>query len=831
MAVQSVFAQDEADLEEVVVTGTRGKPRSVADSPVPVDVFNADQIKSVSYTDTNDIIQTLVPSYAVGRAPIADGGTFIRSATLRGMPSDKALVLVNSKRRHRSSLVSIGGSGVQGPDIATIPAAALKNVEVLRDGAAALYGSDAIAGVINFILNDNAEGGSISLDAGEYYEGDGQQMTLSGNVGLPLGDAGFVSISGEFSSQDFTSRSEQYCESWFCVTDQSAEYQAAAKNASLEGDVVQPWGQPNAEATRFFVNSGYDISDTTSLYAFANYSESEADGGFFYRYPGNGTIEELRNADGSIYTPQDKFPGGFTPRFFGDVTDYSFVGGVKGEFTDGFSYDISGRYGYDEISYTLKNTVNPSLGIDSPTSFKPGDLSNEEIQYQADFALDLTDTMVLSFGATYMKETYDVKEGEESSYVAGPHALSDPYDLCVDGGTTPTAAGITAIANGSSLNCADPSDPVYKVVGVGSNGFPGYSPEFSDSYDRDSYGIYADLSYDVTDKLFLEAAMRYEDYSDFDAELVGKLAAKYSITDTFGIRGSIGTGFRAPTPGQQGTTNVSTRLPNGQPVATGLFPAGGPVAQALGAKELEPETSTSYTLGFTGETGPVSWTLDFYRIEVADRTYAVSTLPVSTDPNSAGYDNYLALSNAGVAGAETIGGVFYFANGFDTLTQGIDLVASMPIDWSAGITDLTASFNYNTSEFDSDPSEYLNAEDQFDFENATPEIRGVITARHSFEALTLMLRANYYGSYEDANGGSSISAVQEYGQEVMFDLEGTYHFNDTFSVTLGGRNIFDEYPDKADKEINDYCCGRVYSSNTIVPWQGGYYFLRLDAEF
>jgi iron complex outermembrane receptor protein len=696
-------AEDEelSSLEEVIVTGVRGKPRTVADSPVPVDVFSSADIDAVSHTDTNDILQTLVPSYNVSREPISDGGTFIRPATLRGMPTDKTLVLVNSKRRHRAALVSIGGSGTQGPDVATIPGAALKSVEVLRDGAAAQYGSDAIAGVINFILKENREGGSLTFDAGEYFEGDGQANTLTGNIGLPLGESGFLSISGEYTKSEFTSRSVQYCRTAFCLDKNSPIYDpaasygvftedpaffAAAQNASLEGDVVQPWGQPNHEAARMFFNSGYELSNGASLYAFGNYSESETDGGFFYRFPGNGTIEDLRQEDGSIYSPLEKFPGGFTPRFFGDVTDYSVVGGIKGDFNAALSYDISARFGFNGVEYTLKNTINPSLGAASPTSFRPGDLENEETQIQVDFAYEfdagLTSSAILAFGLSYLDESYDVVTGELSSFVAGPHSGSDPFEFCNAG--VATAAGTAVIATGSTLDCADANDPAFTVVGVGSNGFPGYSPAFSDLYERDSYAVYADLSADVTEDLFLQAAIRYEDYSDFDSEIVGKIAMQYDINETFGLRGSFGTGFRAPTPGQQGTTNVSTRLPQGVPVATGLFPALSAVSQALGATPLKPETSTNYTFGVTGEFDKLSVTLDFYRIDIEDRFYAISTLGVSTDPTSSNFANFQALQAAGVAGAETIGGVFYFTNAFDTKTTGMDLVATYPLEWSNG---------------------------------------------------------------------------------------------------------------------------------------------------
>ena len=307
-------AAEPENLEKIAVVGARGAPRSVTSSPVPVDVLSAEDIEAVAFTDMNNVLMTLVPSYAVSRQPISDGGTFIRPATLRGMPTDKTLVLVNSKRRHRAALVSIGGSGTQGPDIATIPTAAIANVEVLRDGAAAQYGSDAIAGVINFQLKENTEGGSFTADYGSYFEGDGDQITITGNKGFSLGEDGFLSISAEYSDSEATYRGEQYCESWFCVDEQSDQYiaDATAMANSVHGsDVVQPWGQPNTSGTRIFVNAGYALSDDAELYAFGNYSESEGDGSFYYRYPGNGTIEDLRLEDGSIWSPLEIYPGGY----------------------------------------------------------------------------------------------------------------------------------------------------------------------------------------------------------------------------------------------------------------------------------------------------------------------------------------------------------------------------------------------------------------------------------------------------------------------------------------------------------------------------------------
>lgn len=885
---QAQGAQEEA-IEEIIVSGLRGKPRSSVDSAVPIDVFDASAIEAVSHTDLQDILQTLIPSYNVAREPISDGSSFIRAAELRGLPSHHTLVLVNGKRRHRAALVVIGGSGTQGPDVATIPSLAVQSIEVLRDGASSQYGSDAIAGVINFNLKNNTDGFSLVLDTGTSYEGDGDAYTLAGNIGLPLGENGFLSLTAEINSADFTERSKQYCDSWFCLTpgdpifgDSSqlrqdyvngiatsnatdldvyigglqTAFPGGVANASVQGAGVQPWGQPNTESVRTFFNAGIELPNGMELYSFGNYSKSKGDGSFFYRYPGNGTIETLRNADGSFYNPLEKFSGGFTPRFEGEVEDIGIAAGLRGENDGGFSYDASVRYGSDEIAYRLFNTVNPSYGSDSPTDFNPGTLVNEELQIQLDLANEfdtgLASPLVFAYGVSYMDETYDVQQSPDlASYDAGPHALQDPFGFCTTEAdmalrtaTTVAGGGVFASSIGgqaavagntiANLDCTDANDPVYKVVGVGANGFPGYSPAFSEEYNRDSFSVYGDISADVTDTVFLQAAVRYEDYSDFGDELVGKIAGRILLTDQFAIRGSIGTGFRAPTPGQQGTTNVSTRLPQGLPVATGLFPATGPVAQALGATPLTAETSTSFTVGFTAELEELSLTVDFYRIDIEDRLNAISTRTVSADPTAGdAYQNFLALQAAGVSGAETIGGVFYFTNAFDSKTTGVDVVASYPIDWGNGQeTAVQFAFNYNKSELDSDASEFLNAEDQFDFENASPNIRWNVSANHAIGDLSIMARGRYYGESANSNSGTPLF-VQEYDSTFFVDLEASYQFNDNWRLTFGGRNIFDQFPDQVDRAAsnNDFCCGRIYASGSLVPWQGGYYYGRVSVSF
>ena len=875
------------EIEEIVVSGLRGKPRSAVDSAVPIDTFNADAIQAVSHTDTQDILQTLIPSFNVDRAPISDGSTFIRNSQLRGLPAHHTLVLINGKRRHRASLVAIGGSGRQGPDVATIPSVALQSIEVLRDGASSQYGSDAIAGVINFNLRNNAEGFTLLAETGQFFEGDGQSYTVGGNLGLPLGENGFFSVSAEINEADFTERDTQYCETWFCLDTSNERFQsnnatrqgyitgtptpglsayeqglqtafpAGVPNASVEGDVVQPWGQPNAESARVFYNAGIELGDGMELYSFGNYSDSEGDGGFFYRYPGNGTIELVRDADGSLFSPLEFFPGGFTPRFAGEIEDIGALIGLRGGGDSGFTWDISARFGSNEIDYRLFNTVNPSYGSASPTDFRPGSLKNEETQFQIDLAnefdIGTASPLVFAYGLSYFDEAYEVGESSDvASYDAGPHALQDPFGFC-DGGALSTVAGggaftswngITALsgvdANAAlpadqQIDCANGDDAAFTVVGVGSNGFPGYSPAFSEDFDRDSVAAYVDLSTDVSDSLFLQAAIRYEDYSDFGDELVGKVAGRLLLNDNVALRASFGTGFRAPTPGQQGTTNVSTRLPNGFPVATGLFPASGIVAQALGANELTAETSTSYTVGMTAEIEGLTVTIDYFNIEIDDRFNSISTLDVSTDPTSGDdYLNYLALVNAGVVGAESIGGVFYFQNAFDSETKGIDIVASYPVEWDNGqSTDLQFGFNWTENEIVSDASAFLNAEEQFDFENFDPNTRWNLTATHNVGEVTIMGRVRYFGESENSDNTTPYLATERYDGTTFFDLEASWQINDNWRLTAGGRNLFDEFPDEIDRVANDndFCCGRVYRSGDITPWQGGYYYGRVSLTF
>jgi len=901
-------------LEEVVTIGTRRQGRTAVDTAVPIDVFGQEELDSVPSDDMLDIIKTLVPSFQVGRLPLNDGSSFIRPPTLRGLTSDKTLVLVNGKRRHRAALVQLGGFGSHGPDLATIPSIAIRSVEVLRDGAAAQYGSDAIAGVMNFNLKNAAEGGEVRLQTGAYTTGEEAEEWLGSlNIGLPIGNAGFINASVEISDGQPTSRGFPYeigiagsglnpqqsalVEGTFDIladdgaTVVFADQQRFGPDALTEiwsptgqlisivpgsdgipddtdtryrdnicnAEVGQPnscltqiWGMPDRDAIRSFINAGYDINESMSLYAWANYSDSNSNTGFFHRRPGVSQLQLLRTEDGAIYNPRDRYPAGFTPRFFGNVIDSSFTGGIRGEWDNGMAYDFSGRYGNNEITYDIANTLNPSIGPGSPTRFRPGTLVNEETEFNADFSIPVEmgnlDVNV-AFGLAYRDEGYDVEAGDEPSFRIGPYAAVDPHNFeitddevlagentnwfgaglaagCYIPGQQGTAyfgAGAAPGADVAGGQFCTAGDPIYSVVPVGSNGFPGYGPQFTSQYDRDSYAVYIDLESDITDNFLLNFAGRYEDYSDFGDNFSFKFAGRYIVNDALTVRGSLGTGFRAPTGGQISTTNVSTRIADdGSPVAEGIFPPGGDIASVFGGQPLDAETSEQATLGIgLTPNDNLTLTLDYYYIKLEDRIVLSSNFVV-------GPDELAQLIALGVPGAETIAQVSFFANDVETETQGFDLVANYNWDWNLGNTGVDLALNYNETDV-TEPGQFLNAETVFDEENDLPQLRANLTARHIWENdTTFTLRANYYGESENT-ADPTLTSTQTFGAVTQFDADVTFNIAQNYRLTIGGTNIFDELPDVGTG--SDFCCGQPYRTSDPADWMGPFWYVRASFQW
>lgn len=837
---QTASASAEEPENAIVVSGLRGMSRTVTDSPVPVDVFSEETIKKAGgQTDTVEVLQTLIPSYTVSRAANTTSDTFIRAPQLRGLPADATLLLVNGRRRHKSASVQVSGYGSQAADSAVIPAIALKSIEVLRDGAAAQYGSDAIAGVINYQLKDDNHGGSLNFQAGQYYEGDGDSYQLSGNIGLPLTDRGFINLSAQLNHDDSTVRAGTFTSSaWdpYEAYETDPAFAAAVDAAGL--DLSQPLekrGKPMEKAARFFVNSGLDLSDTSSLYAFGGYSISKGTAAATYRVPGAGQAvldNPIRLEDGSIYRFKDDYPLGYAPYFSGKVTDISAAGGWKGNFEMGggqsLTADIGARYGRSKIAYSIRDTLNPSMGPASPTTFTASSYISDELAFNADFVYALptsfTDSpLTFNFGAEYRREGFTLVPGGETSYLAGTWASADPFDFCSNESDLSQRTLNSGAPTDQGIDCTSSSDPVYNVLGVGSNGITGLSPDVTGTWHNESQSLYGEVTTDVTSRWFVDLAARFENYQAFGSKLVWKVATRYNLTDWLGVRGSMGTGFRAPTAGQLHMTQASIQTIGGTQLNVGLFPATNAVAQYLGAEALKPERSKNYSLGITLTPFPnFTLTIDAYRIKMSDQLYTSSQIIVTPAIQQ-------AMLDAGITGADSIDRIQFYQNALNSTTEGLDVVANYRGNWfDIGSTTLTAAFNTNSYKVDEVTASTVsfNSTTVYNFENNAPDWRANATVNQELGPVSVMLRANFYGPWSRQTTASS-ALIQDYGTETLFDAEITYPITEQFQVSVGARNIFDNYPD-----INriDDTNGRLYVDGP-VSWQGGYYYARLGFTF
>jgi iron complex outermembrane receptor protein len=883
-AIAQVSADEVIDEVKVIVTiGTRRAGRTNINAAMPIDVFSREDLDSISSDDMLDTIEKLVPSFIV---PLGggDGGNFVRPALLRGLSADKVLVLVNGKRRHRSPLVKLSGDGAHGPDLATIPSIAVQSIEVLRDGASALYGSDAIAGVINYNLRNAADGGELRLQTGMYTAENESGYLLAFNQGFSFAGNGFINISAEISDNDETSRGTYYSRGGFTPVevaqvsgffdhdlnpatpdqerfgpdalteiydpsgalitiargsddipdDIDTRYADNLRFASVsDNELVQIWGEPDRDAIRTFINAGFDLANGSQLYGWANYSDSNANVDFFHRPPDNSVLAPLRTENGEIYNPRSLYPASFTPRFAGNVVDLGLTGGIKGEFNNGMSYDFGGRWGKSTIKYTIYNTLNPSLGQATPTSFRPGDLVSDETAFNADFAIPIdvgfASDLNVAFGFEYRDEGYELVEGDLQSHEVGHYALPDPFNFEID--AEEAAAG----QNGGSVGCfipgpqfdpanlCHPEDPIHNAVAIGSNGFVGYGPETASAYNRDSWAVYLDLEADISDRFMASLAGRYEDFSDFGSNFSFRLATRLQVNDTVSLRASAGTGFRAPTPGQISSTSVQTGIVDGLPVARGHFPSEHPVAQFFGAAPLQAETSTQFTIGVAAQPNDAfTLTLDYYFIALDDRFWTSSNFDAGP------------AQDAGIPGAENIEAIKFFVNDLDTETSGLDLVASYNVDWSSGNTLFSIAANVNDSKVtrrtdrQTDPSDptpeyFVRDSDVYRIEKGDPEFRAYVTARHSWaDSFSASLRGSWFGDYQFSN--SSFTRFETMKGKTFWDFDVTWDVNDALSVTLGGNNIFDEYPGPPPSFRT--CCGEPVHTSTVMGWQGSYYYVR-----
>lgn len=823
-------------LSEIVVTGTRRVGQSPTETLSPVDLIGGDLIGNQATYDMTESLTRVSPSISTQRFPIADGTSLVRPVSLRNLSPDHTLVLMNGARRHRSALVNLQlaplgtvNQGSQAVDWAAFPAAAIERVEILRDGASAQYGSDAIAGVINVLLKEDREGVSFSGQYGEYFEGDGERLSFSANAGFPLTDQGFLNVTGEYSSSDITWR--------------GVPQGAAAEVAAFAGaDVVplngfgQRWGDPDVKALKFLVNAGVDLNENLELFGYANYTDNETVSDFFYRTPvlppaaGVAARTTLQIDTDGDFLPDDapqslvnsisdqglnpadyleasaaspsgfvlrnpiytRFPGGYNPDFGADLTDLGAVVGMRGDISDELSWEARVRYGESEVEYTVADTINPSLGQLSPLSFRPGTLTQEESGLNVDFVKTFTGSPLnIAFGAELRNETYKVGAGDPASIQAGP-----------------TAA----------------------IFGVGSDGFQGFPVESAGKFESDSWAAYLDVETDFTDRLSGAVAIRYEDYDAFGDTFDWKLSGRFAFTDNLALRATVTTGFRAPTPGQVNTLNITTTAsPGGALIPNGTYPVSHPIARALGAVPLEPEESTSYTAGLVwNATERTSLTLDVYHIEIDDR---LGLLNNTID--AAAVD---ALTTAGIPDAALLLGsnANFFVNGFDSEVDGIDLALTTGFDVGAGDMAVDVRYNYNTQEVTQVRQGTINASRVFDLEHQLPENRALLTFDYSGPGIFGgLVRFNYYDGWETTGGLFSpgdASDQYSYGEAVLVDVEARFNLGEHYIVTLGGENIFDEFPeDEGDATLQ--FLGVRYALTSPYGFNGGFYYLRLSAQF
>ncbi|MGL6160318.1 TonB-dependent receptor plug domain-containing protein [Microbulbifer sp.] len=809
-----LIAQEEV-LEEVITIGTRVEGRTATDSAVPIDIVTGEDFVNQGDTDLNNLLRNMVPSYNVNNQPISDAASLVRPANLRGLAPDHTLVLVNGKRRHRAAVIAWLGNGVsdgaQGPDISQIPAIALQQVEVLRDGAAAQYGSDAIAGVMNFKLKDSPDGGSIEVKAGEFFEGDGTQFTVSGNYGMPFTANGFANVSFEYGSSDATDRSVQR-------NDAAALIEAG--NTAV-ADPAQVWGRPEIDDDlKTVVNLGVDLDGSKEFYAFGNYGSKHVDGGFYFRNPetresvfawyerdANGNvidqgplIADLDSSNGlnscvgmshadamasdECFSFQEMFPGGFTPRFGGDVTDLAGVAGVRGETDGGWHYDISAGLGYNDVDFFIYNTVNASLGPQSPTSFDPGAYTQLEKNFNIDFVkgfdIGLASDLSLATGFEWRDEVFEITTGDQASYEIGP--LAD------------------------------------QRFSAASNGFPGFGPLAGGQWSRSNIATYMDMEASILDPWLVGLAVRFEDFEDFGTTTNFKLATSVDISDSVMLRGAYSTGFRAPTPGQSNAFNVSTEfdIELGELVNNGTIPPTNAVAQLRGGEALDPEKSTNWTVGTVLALGPVDITIDYFNIEVEDRI-APSQLYSLTQAEIDG------LVASGVTSAANLQNFRFFTNDFDTTTKGFDIVASYMTEAIGDSTSFSLAYNKTDTKVDRFTPETVDATRVRELEEGLPESRWNLSANTLLADWRFMARVSYYDDWFDSED------VQVYSGEYIVDAEVGYNFGENTSVIIGAQNLLDQTPEENPGAADGV--GNRYSQFSPFGFDGGFYYIRTRYEF
>lgn len=766
-------------LDTLIVTGTRVADRTVAESQSPIDIVTPEALQSTGTGELATALARVLPSLNFPRPALVDGTSGVRPAQLRGLSPDQVLVLVNGKRYHSSAAINLNGSmgrGSSAVDLNTIPIAAIERVEVLRDGASAQYGSDAIAGVINIVLKGAGKGGSLGVDYGKYSAGDGSQYKLSGDAGVSFADGrGTLHVAGQIDKQNETNRSGAYLGG-------AVNNDGTPNTTGNYPDVGQKTfiiGDPEVQAEAVSANGEFAFSNAVTGYATALASNRDIDSYAFYR-------SKNHNGNGTLIS--QFYPDGYVPVINQYSKDRTLLAGLKGATAGGFTWDVSYNYGYNKIDYATENTINYTLGSSSPTRFHDGALEYTQNILNADFTQPLewglAYPVTLSFGAEYRQEKWNQSPGEPGSY-----------------------------------------------QGSGAQGFGGFTPANAVHADRHNYAVYAGLEADLTDKFSAGLTGRYEDYSDFGSKTSGKLSLRYAFTDKVALRATASNGFRAPSLAQQSFQAISSIINSGVFYQSGTFPADSAAARALGSKPLKAETSTSYGLGLVLQpTDQFSLTVDAYQIKIDDRILLSSN--VSLRGNTAAQ---AVLSDLGLTGVDSFR---YFTNAADTRTRGVDVVGTYTIPFAASALNLSASYGYSKTDvqkLDASPSALtdlgittpLVARDEIGrLEDSFPKDKAILSANWKATHWDLGLTATRYGSFTVRNS-STAARDQTYDAKWIVDASASYKPTEQWTLTLGADNLLDTYPDKTTNLANSTYGMFPYSNYSPFGFNGAYVYGRI----
>ncbi len=808
---------------EIVVLGTRRQGRTVIDSPVPVDVLTPAELTATGMTETTQILQMLIPSYNAPQASITDGSDHIRPATLRGLGPDQVLILVNGKRRHTGSLVHVNGSvgrGSTGADLNAIPPSAIDRIEVLRDGAAAQYGSDAISGVINIVLKEQ-EGFDASVTFGQYLstvergyasnEGflsdnsdrdnydwdesgetgfnrigapedvshsDGQTININLGYGLKVGD-GSIYVSGSLRHRDFVNRAG---------LDPRQQYYDGYKFSNFGAEFTEEtfprlnhrYGNGEFDDFSVFVNGEVPVNDRAQAYLFAGVSAREGLSGCFYR----------RSLDNR--TNRDILPDGFLPKINAKVNDVSIAGGFKGTLGD-WAYDLSETFGTNSLTFDMADTHNASMN-NSPRAFDSGTLNFAQSTTNLDLfrsvEIGTASPVSIAIGGEFRWDNYWINSGDDASWMNGGVPVRDGPNRGAS-----TAAGAQCL--------------------------PGFQPRSEQDETRTNFGFYIDLENNITSRFLVGLAGRFENYSDFGSTLTGKLAARLELTPQLALRGAASTGFRAPSLAQAWFTSIATNFIDGVPFEVGTFPVESDVARALGAQDLDAETSINISAGVTYSRGNLSVSVDGYQIEIDDR------ITFTENFTDAAVANFLSSQGINANGGR------YFTNAMDTRTQGIDIIGRYGTRLGGGTMRFTAALNFSDTEvtnldLDTDgdgdpdaiaaPAELTRLNEPFlvgrqrigDYQDAQPNDKFNFQVNYDLNAWRFMVRANRYGEVT-ALAASDPLRDQTFSAKWLTDVEIGYEVYGGISLAVGANNVFDVYPDKQFKRN---------SFNGIFPYNG-----------